>query len=401
MRWVFTADADRAERKKREAVELQIQAFWTAFSDAADHLRAVVEGKDAWDPTDWMNQLIWPIDAGIIWEMGLDGQGGARLILTAEATHSIRPLIAHVLQLAPKVPGWTVLAWRPATDLAKVRELFEARSGGLALDDVRFEARPGDHRRLDLGIFAASLSEGDRSGAVLAGFAAELLLGEQDFYRWTGDINVEESDDDEPSFIGRFFAKPKQPGRAMSEIVRAVSQHRSDQRQRDPLAGDLWSQAWTEREYRSQEAEDYSGHSDLYLAKTPVPELWDAAYAATPFFSECFGRARFGYLKIDGKGDARCELKDADSIAAVVQETLAARGLGTVVGIGEGRRYHYVDLAMTDVEAAVEAVRDALHPANPSLRSWLLFHDDEWTDEWIGLYVESPEPPSWKGSVGG
>lgn len=400
MRWLFTEDCDRAERLRREAVEAQISAFWTAFADAADHLKKVVEGTDAWDPTDWMNQLVWPIEAGIIWELGAVRDGNAHLVLTAESTHSIRPLINRMLELKPTIPGWEVHAWRPPENESKVAELFLARSGGVTLDQLRFEARPGDHRRLDLGIYCDAYSPGDRQATALAGFAAELILGEHEFYRWIGDIRIEEVEGDEPSFIGRFFTQSKRSGRSLGELVRAVSTHRGDLRQHRLLDGDLWSSNWGAREYRSQEAEDYTGHSDLYLAKTPVPELWDAAYAAVPFFSECFGQARFGYVKVDGKGDSRSELKDADAIAAVIQETLAARGLGQVVGVGEGRRYHYIDLAMNDVAKVVEALRDAMHPANPPLRTWLLFHDAEWADEWVGLYEESPSPPRWGGTVG-
>lgn len=401
MRWVFTADSDRAEQKRRKAVEDKMATFWAAFEDAADHLLSVVEGRDAWDPTDWMNQLLWPIEAGIIWELGAVRNGRAHLVLTAEATHSIRPLISRLIELAPEIPGWEVHGWRPPESEGRIAELLAARAKGLKLDAIRFEGRPGDHRRLDLGIFCDEFSPGDRAGAGLAGFVAELVLGEKDFYRWIGDVEVEESEGDEPSFIGRFFAKPKAVGRAMTDLKRAVSNHKSDLRQRQFPVANSYAGEWSSREYRTMEAEDYTGRSDMYGAKTPAPELWDAAHSELPFFSDCFGSSTFCYLKVDGQGDARSQLPGGDALAGTLQEVLSARGLGAVVGVGEGRRYHYVDLALTDVHAALEAMRDVLHPANLPLRSWLLFHDAEWTDEWVGVFEASPPPPRWGGVVGG
>ncbi|TNE89602.1 MAG: hypothetical protein EP330_10550 [Deltaproteobacteria bacterium] len=400
MRWLFTADSDRSERKRREAVEARIATLWAAFADAADHLALVVDGKDAWDPTDWMNQLVWPIEAGIIWEIGRLPSGECELVLTAEATHSLRPLIDFVVARAPAIPGWKIATWREPATAAKANQLFSARAG-FSLDELRFEARPGDHRRLDLSFYCDKLTPGDAKHARLAGFATELMLGEREFYRWVGDIRIDESESDEPSFIGRFFTKSSRQGRAMSELGRALAAHRNDQRQRRVELSNLWNQPWAERDYRTQEAEDYSGHADMYAAKTPLPEVWDAAYSPEPFFSECFASAHFCYLKVDNQGDARSQLQSAEAMAGVLQETLAMRGLGGVTGVGEGRRYHYVDLALDDVAKGIDVIRDLLQPANPHLRSWLLFHDAEWADEWIGLFEESPPPPSWAGTVGG
>ena len=38
-------------------------------------------------------------------------------------------------------------------------------------------------------------------------------------------------------------------------------------------------------------------------------------------------------------------------------------------------------------------IRKTLSHEQAPLRSWLLFHDDDYAAEWIGIYGQTPEPP--------
>ena len=72
---------------------------------------------------------------------------------------------------------------------------------------------------------------------------------------------------------------------------------------------------------------------------------------------------------------------------------LIPAGLGCQIGGGTGWRYSYVDLALTDVEKGIEAVRARLRAGNVPRRSWIQFFNAEWEQEWIGIYPDSPPPP--------
>ena len=61
-------------------------------------------------------------------------------------------------------------------------------------------------------------------------------------------------------------------------------------------------------------------------------------------------------------------------------------------GSGQGMRYWYVDLALLDVDASISAIQSALTAGNIPFRTWVLFYDREWADEWVGMYDETPPP---------
>ncbi len=64
----------------------------------------------------------------------------------------------------------------------------------------------------------------------------------------------------------------------------------------------------------------------------------------------------------------------------------------TLVGLGLGVRYSYLDLAVTDADCVRERLLPALRAAEISKRAWLLFCDSELEREHLALYSDSPEP---------
>jgi hypothetical protein len=115
------------------------------------------------------------------------------------------------------------------------------------------------------------------------------------------------------------------------------------------------------------------------------------------FASRCHSRANewFCYLKVDAANvptehrvDFRARLEDA------IDPVLRQAGVGCSIGGGSGVRYAYIDLALTDVGRAMQIARHLLPGLGIPLRSWLLFHDDELADEWIGVYRQTPPPPA-------
>jgi hypothetical protein len=97
-------------------------------------------------------------------------------------------------------------------------------------------------------------------------------------------------------------------------------------------------------------------------------------------------------VKIDRPEDAE-PLKYREPLENAVNARLAAAKLGCVMGGGTGLRYSYVDLALTDLQRGVAAVRDALREQNAPLRTWIQFFDDELSSEWVGIHSDAPPPP--------
>ena len=72
---------------------------------------------------------------------------------------------------------------------------------------------------------------------------------------------------------------------------------------------------------------------------------------------------------------------------------MKASGAGAVVGGGTGLRYSYVDLALTDPEKGLGQVVDVLRKGKIVKRAWILFFDDVYRAEWVGVWEDSPALP--------
>jgi hypothetical protein len=72
---------------------------------------------------------------------------------------------------------------------------------------------------------------------------------------------------------------------------------------------------------------------------------------------------------------------------------LRASATGAVVGGRTGLRYSYVDLALTDTEKGIQQVVEVLRKGNVVKRTWILFFDDIYRHEWVGIWDDSPAPP--------
>lgn len=57
-------------------------------------------------------------------------------------------------------------------------------------------------------------------------------------------------------------------------------------------------------------------------------------------------------------------------------------------------RYSYIDLALLDVDAAIESIKSSLSAGAVPERGWILFYDRKWSDEWVRIYEEAPGPPA-------
>ena len=124
-------------------------------------------------------------------------------------------------------------------------------------------------------------------------------------------------------------------------------------------------------------------------------DLVSATFSCEPFYSERFSRCNetFCYLKIDSKSADEIGFQDREDMEEAARYALEAEDTGAIIGSGTGLRYTYLELALTDVKRATAALRRAMSEGNVSRRSWILFHDADLADEWIGIYDDSPPPP--------
>jgi len=388
LRWKFFTPGERPEEDARRAtVSAQIDAWWETFAAKVEDLDRMFNGHGEWDLVGWMAQTLQRIDARLMWDFGPGSSGGHRLVITPEAEHHLRPLVEEILARAPTLPGWSFFAHRRADSVEQMTFAIRNQTGAdAAFTGVGLTA--GECNRIDLSFqFQPSFLESQRDLARTQAFlAAESLLGEDLSTDWVGVLDAVAE-----------VAQPLPPG----ALRRAFIMLGAEQRSRipaQPFLDRLESLAWTEIDLKPKKQEDYLHRYDLGAAVTCAPDLWRNAHSSQLFWSGRFSRSAetFCYLKIDRGGPLRrsavgkrIKLEDA------LNQALRPGRLGCVIGGGSGRRYNYIDLALIDVLAAADAIRGVLQRGGlKTRRAWLLFFDDALGSEWIGMWPDSPAPPT-------
>ena len=386
MRWRFPHPSESAAR---ELILGCIEAWWKAFAEAGPRLDDFFRRRGSWDLAGWMRGTLGLVDERIVWEFGPPARGGDghRLVLTPESERQLRPLVEVVLARAPRVPGWEFHAHRlPETLAAALRTVAERTS--VDLTGWLARATLSEEGLVDVTLAPPApltpTGEVHRAALVLV----EALVGEEVMDVWIGAIEVDEEPD----------------GGAGVPLV-ALAGHlgaRVEARRARVPELPYWRRAadapWTLLRLapKTSAAVDYPGQQDMLVAKTVDFELWRAQHGRRPFHSRRFSRSGeiMGTLKIDGaEGLPTDGLADKAAVEDAVTAALEPRGLGGQIGGGTGLRYSYVDLALTDVEAAMDALRPVLRAGKLPRRTWLQFFDAELADEWLPLWDDTPPPP--------
>lgn len=384
MRWKFAGDAARAEKLQR------IDAWWRAFAGQTARLDALFNSREKWDLPQWMYDHLGAIDENLCWEYGAGVNGGHRLVITPESRRELRPLVETILARAPKLAGWEFYPHRLAESVAEAEGMLGA-FGLPPLPDARVSATPGAHNLIDLTFLAPTVRDIDDERALHAAFKlTEVLLGENVLDSWIGGIR---------------FEKAAPDAVALSEMRRSVSDQIARIKAKLPEAPS-WENShdaeWGLWELKPKQDSDYVHQTDMFVGKSMHREMWMAAHSDAPFFSERFSRhgETFCYVKIDGTVDLSGELfKDKGDIEDALDAALIPAQTGAVVGGGTGLRYSYVDLALSDLEKGISQVVGVLREGKINERAWILFFDDIYREEWVGVWDHSPPPPgltSWR-----
>ncbi len=384
MRWRFPHSSESAAR---ELALGRIDAWWRAFAVAAPRLDDFFRRRGPWDLAGWMREHLGVVDERIMWEFGpgTRGDDGHRLVLTPEAERRLRPLVEAVLARAPSLAGWEFHAHRLAEGVSTALQTVAERT---SVDFAAWSARAevSDEGLVDVTLLppASVASNAGTRGAALV--LVEGLLGEEVMDVWIGAVHVEERPGG-GSPLGR-----------LANDVRALVETRRALIPALPYWRRAAEASWTLLRLapKTSAAPDYPGQQDMLVAKTIDFALWRAQHGGRPFHSRRFSRSGevMCTLKIDGAdGLAGGALADKAAIEDLIVATLGARDLGVQIGGGTGLRYSYVDLALADVAAAMEALRPVLRAGGLPKRTWLQFFDADLGDEWIPLWDDAPPPP--------
>lgn len=390
MRWIYYNKQDSAEVRAHDKVVRQIDAWWQEFSRKTDQLDALFRQDEQWDLADWMHRELQAIHPELMWEFGPAMRThGHRLVITPEIQSELRPLADTIIERAPRIEGWEFYSYRLVESVEVALQTVEVRCD-LDIKEVTVAVSTGENNRIDLAYRWKQLPSDDDQAFNGAFVATETLLGEELLDRWVGVINL--VDDDTPVEQGQRFL----PLDRLEPTFRSLVESMKSQLPAEPYSAMADDEQWAVLKLEPEEAKDYPERYDLMTSITCNPDLISATFSAAPFFSERYSRCKetFCYVKIDGTGDlSTMGFHDREDMEEAARIALEAQDTGALIGGGTGLRYSYIELALTDVDRGIAAIRRAMREGNVPKRSWVLFHDANLGAEWVGIYDDSPAPP--------
>lgn len=401
MRWRFVDPNNLQEVSERNAILTKVDDWWRAFlADQATIARHFSQPLD-FDVVEWMDRYLNMVHPKLMWEYGPAIHGpGDRLVITPESERHLRPLVQTMLERAPTIDGWEFYEYRLPEDLDTALGWIKARTQRDAAD-FKVRVSRGRHNRIDLDYTASSIPSPDDRDALRAAFVAtETLLGEACLDHWIGGVAV--APIPRVGRIGRLLGRTEYVGQhyigldRLRETVQAIIGSIVDQLPQSPSCNWVDNATWTLFELKPDEAGECQEQRDLFVARSANKEMWEAAHSGNIFDSERFSRCdeTFCYVKLDGsEGLDEEHFADKAEIEDALDAVLKPAKLGCTIGGGTGRRYSYIDLALTDVEQGIAAVRQRLRAGNVPKRSWIQFFDSDLAAEWVGIYDDTPPPP--------
>jgi hypothetical protein len=391
MRWLFYDSKNSSEARYHEETLDSIASWWTAFWGRRDDLAARLAGERRWDIPSWVRRNLKPIDLNLKWELAPGDDGRNRFTITPESRRELRPLVDEILLRAPIAPGWEFASSRAAASVETALGMVKQRVD-LDLSRARVLVTAGEFRGVCLAIDLGLDEPCSREDGLTAAFlASEYLVGEELLDRWIERLAIENG----------LTSAHSVPLAEMHDRVQALVDALKEQRPRESFAERQEPQSSVvlrmpeshirKLEERARGEEDFPRRTDILVATTPDPSLWNCAHSGRRFYSERYSRhgELFCYLKVDTAEG----VLDTASVSTLLDESLRRAGLGCVIGSGEGQRYVYVDLALNAMRKGVQCMREALADADLPQRSWIQFFDSTLRGEWVGIYDNTPAPP--------
>lgn len=400
MRWLFADLGNELEVQKKRQLDAEIETFWLTFAKDNKKLMKSANQSDGGILYNWMHEHLHAIHPALLWEIEFEEEKNtAVFIITAGGSHELRLLVETILKSAPELKHWSYSAYKNPNDLTLVQD---SRIPGDWTDTEVFLER-NQANCVDLTFVSPKFAgDNDKSDFFTAVVLAETVLGEEVLDKWIGNIFTRAKRESRLKTIMR-VVRPQVVKHSKTNIIdlpKAVKKM-VDQIKSELPTKPLWqieSQSFSIDTVTPDEHElDHEA-----VSKTPsrlttvtlIPALTKAVQSRISFHSCAFSNFGeiFCYIKIlddDSPLDHPAKYSDFEMY---LDHKLREAKLGCATGSGVGVDAAFIDLMLTDVKASIPLLRKAAKKFKLPDRSWLLFHDIYWRDEWVGMTDFAPLP---------
>jgi len=336
-------------------VRNRIAMFWKTFVRHADDIDGMFSRTDGGvaDIVEIM-QALEPVSKDLMWEFGPSDRGHL-LCVTAEFRDELRPLARLVMRMAPDLPHWRFVDARPPVPPEMLEQVHQNRFRG-PITVEKIEATIAIDGRIDQVAYGFG-SKDDLLSQTLN--ISTILLGEEQEREWIG--LVEPVPNKAGGLLGLFRGNKPAPfdgnewlGMMHTRIKQAqglmpdVPYSKLDL---DTRPYGVASELNLSPDHRRNDLKTFTASNETYL---------QAALRSTLFSSRC--HSRFGewfmYLRVPTAPDGRFDaLTERANLEERLHELLSANDLGGMVAAGHGSESEYIDIAVTDVGAAVALIQ--------------------------------------------
>jgi len=376
-----------------------IKAWWLAFSENSENLdkKFAPHSEFEFDVFEFMQANFAAIHPDMNWEYGPSDEKEHLLAVAPERDRALDPLGRLILSMAPKSEKFEFRLNRPHTEWEVYKGYSDGRLNWDGADGIMFTVQKGKQHMFNL-IFHVPPEKYTEKIYDHCFVTCETLLGEETMVKWIHYFDVEKLP--KKSFLSKLSNKVTEENHPLSELreVLATEIAKVKNTLLDIPYNELSEDAmWSVMSMEPDEKDHYEPMSDLITAVTPAPDLFDAYYAGRGrFYSERFSKfgEQFLFVQLDGTADDLNQeiFEDRGAIEDAIENSLKEDGIGKVIGGGTGRRYSYISISTVNLERAVPKIRAALQLGKITRRSWILFHDTNREQEWIGIWDDTPEP---------
>lgn len=406
MRWKFLFDETDPDFARKQQKLSAIESFWAAFADNTGSLLSRFKSAASGEVdsvTAWIHEHLRKVDDRLRLEVGVEPEGRLKLSITPDRRIELRPLTETILEMAPDLPGWAYSGYREPVFPELLHSSFKTKTGRLIPDDLRFYMGSTYRNDVSLHFGSSSFIEDNKEhDLTLCRVLVDLVMGEEMTQKWLGELTTGNGEDRK---FHQFGSTEMQSARDLIEDLKTQFQFvrneiinlnpselflRSayDQSQWHPLTFDDEPRKLDRRHWASLAPRLARAAADSILHRQQFYSCRHSNFAEVFCFIKTESR-RFNLFPFF---TANAQTGHPSFFEKEVDGALRAAGCGAVIGGSFGPQYDFVDLALTDVAQAVPILKETCARQALGPRTWLLFYDSHYKDEWVGLHHERRIP---------